>query len=87
MFRRRPPGAARRLPAVLLLLLCMLVVACSSGGVVAATSGTGSVGCPQEFGSFSTGHWPPACWRPYGAGSPFNTDRSFFTIRVFPDFG
>jgi hypothetical protein len=28
--------------------------------------------CPQTFGSFSAGHWPPACWRPYGARSPFN---------------
>jgi hypothetical protein len=29
--------------------------------------------CADQFGSFSTGHWPPACWRPYGARSPFNT--------------
>jgi hypothetical protein len=28
--------------------------------------------CPEQFGSFSAGHWPPACWRPYGASSPFN---------------
>jgi len=29
--------------------------------------------CPEQFGSFSVGHWPPACWRPYGPRSPFNT--------------
>jgi hypothetical protein len=28
--------------------------------------------CPGSFGSFSAGHWPPACWRPYGPRSPFN---------------
>ena len=29
--------------------------------------------CAQLFGSFSAGRWPPACWRPYGSRSPFNT--------------
>jgi hypothetical protein len=28
--------------------------------------------CSQQFGSFAVGHWPPGCWRPYGASSPFN---------------
>ncbi len=28
--------------------------------------------CSSEFGSFSAGNWPPACWRPYGSDSPFN---------------
>jgi hypothetical protein len=28
--------------------------------------------CPGTFGSFSAGHWPSACWRPYGPRSPFN---------------
>jgi hypothetical protein len=28
--------------------------------------------CPQLFGSFGVGRWPPACWRPYGSRSPFN---------------
>ena len=23
-------------------------------------------------GQFHAGHWPPACWRPYGSSSPFN---------------
>lgn len=31
------------------------------------------IGCPQRFGSFGAGSWPPACWRPYGRHSPFNT--------------
>lgn len=30
--------------------------------------------CPQAFGSFSVGHWPPGCWRPYGPNSPFNRE-------------
>jgi len=34
---------------------------------------TSSSLCPEQFGSFSVGHWPPACWRPYGPRSPFNT--------------
>jgi hypothetical protein len=29
-------------------------------------------GCQPEFGSFATGNWPSACWRPYGPSSPFN---------------
>jgi hypothetical protein len=28
--------------------------------------------CAQAFGSFSASNFPSACWRPYGAGSPFN---------------
>jgi hypothetical protein len=35
------------------------------------TAATKSV-CSQQFGSFGVGHWPPACWRPYGLDSPFN---------------
>jgi hypothetical protein len=31
-----------------------------------------SADCPGAFGSFATGAWPPACWRPYGESSPFN---------------
>ncbi len=29
--------------------------------------------CTQGYGNFAAGRWPPACWRPYGPGSPFNT--------------
>jgi hypothetical protein len=35
--------------------------------------GGGARVCAGAFGSFAAGHWPPACWRPYGADSPFNT--------------
>jgi hypothetical protein len=28
--------------------------------------------CAQAFGSFSAANYPSGCWRPYGAGSPFN---------------
>jgi hypothetical protein len=38
-----------------------------------APPGANRSSCQQRFGSFSTGHWPPACWRPYGSSSPFNT--------------
>ena len=41
-------------------------------GVQKLTAPTGYL-CPERFGSFSVGHWPPACWRPYGPRSPFNT--------------
>lgn len=43
------------------------------GTSFASTSAAaGRAECASEFGSFSAGKWPPACWRPYGAGSPFN---------------
>jgi hypothetical protein len=29
--------------------------------------------CLEAYGSFGVGNWPPACWRPYGPKSPFNT--------------
>ena len=29
-------------------------------------------GCTPAFGSFGVDSWPPACWRPYAATSPFN---------------
>jgi hypothetical protein len=29
-------------------------------------------GCTPAFGSFGVDNWPPACWRPYAATSPFN---------------
>jgi len=28
--------------------------------------------CPPAFGAFKAGVWPPACWRPYADGTPFN---------------
>jgi hypothetical protein len=28
--------------------------------------------CGSSFGTFSSSNFPSACWRPYGAGSPFN---------------
>jgi hypothetical protein len=42
------------------------------------------LGCPQLFGSFGVGRWPPACWRPYGSRSPFNTPIPI-NARVSPD--
>lgn len=38
----------------------------------ASARGTAASGCPERFGSYGPGNWPAACWRPYGAGSPFN---------------
>jgi hypothetical protein len=31
-----------------------------------------SAECPQQFGAFAVGNWPPACFRPYGPSSIFN---------------
>jgi hypothetical protein len=47
----------------------------SAVGLVVAVKAltAASTSCSNRFGSFSTGHWPPACWRPYSARSPFNT--------------
>jgi hypothetical protein len=42
----------------------------AASALVAAAS---KASCTPEFGSFSIGHWPPACWHPYGPSSPFNT--------------
>lgn len=50
------------------LALTMLVAGVSCAGLAATKPG-----CWQEFGSFSSGHWPSACWRPYGPRSPFNS--------------
>src|SRR2546426_2413527 len=57
-------------------LLLALIVGASSLALVAASAARRSHAagqCPQRFGSFSVGHWPPGCWRPYGPRSPFNT--------------
>jgi hypothetical protein len=57
-----------------------LVLASAAGALgmaalvwAANTGSTRKHDCADQFGSFSAGHWPPACWRPYGARSPFNT--------------
>jgi hypothetical protein len=57
------------------------------GGKIAPTAtAAGSHPCPQLLGSFSVGRWPPACWRPYGSRSPFNT-RIPAHPRLAPDSG
>jgi hypothetical protein len=38
--------------------------------VVRTAAQYGVYGC--GFGSFGAGTWPPGCWRPYSAASPFN---------------
>jgi hypothetical protein len=38
----------------------------------ASTAAASVAACPQQFGSYSSGNWPTACWRPYGSDSPFN---------------
>jgi hypothetical protein len=38
------------------------------------------------FGSFTAGHWPAGCWRPYAADSPFNTPIPA-NPRLAPDSG
>jgi len=73
-------GRGRRSPAVARWLLALALAApaawaCSPAlvGASAAKKAHAASPCPQLFGSFSVGHWPPACWRPYGPSSPFNT--------------
>jgi hypothetical protein len=57
---------------------CVAALVISAGAVAGAAyagstnSGSGKHACSSEFGSFSVGHWPAACWRPYGPRSPFN---------------
>jgi hypothetical protein len=80
------PGLrARRVGAATLVLAALL----AAGAVAALAGGAGRVAahsrlCPQLFGSFSVGHWPPACWRPYGSRSPFNV-RIPANPRLAPD--
>jgi hypothetical protein len=80
-FGRQAPSIRLRLLAALALL--MLSIGCgsangrpnhwpaaaSSAGYAADSQGA----CSAQFGSFAVGHWPGACWRPYGTRSPFNT--------------
>jgi hypothetical protein len=50
------------------LFACLVVPALASAGPASAASSV----CAQAFGSFSQSNFPSACWRPYGADSPFN---------------
>jgi hypothetical protein len=59
--------AHRRLALACLALLAAALIASAQ----ALTASSGSL-CPGTFGSFKVGHWPAACWRPYGPSSPFN---------------
>lgn len=71
----------RRIVAIGLVLITFGLVAATqvftsthtAATTQAATTPASESLCPQTFGSFSAGHWPPACWRPYGPRSPFNT--------------
>ena len=70
-------GRGRRSAAIARSLLALaLLASAGSLALVAASAAKKSHAagqCPQLFGSFSLGNWPPACWRPYGPSSPFNT--------------
>jgi hypothetical protein len=55
-------------------LAAVLFVALAICGCAQAAQPRGkSSSCAKMFGSFGVGRWPPACWRPYGRRSPFNT--------------
>jgi hypothetical protein len=67
--------------AILLVIAVVLGLAASSGALPIAGKARhsprahrigGALGCPELFGSFGVGRWPPGCWRPYGNRSPFN---------------
>lgn len=68
---RTPPRVA--LWSLVIGATALLALACSKTPTEAMV--VRSPFCPQLFGSFSTDahRWPPACWRPYGENSPFNT--------------
>src|SRR5262249_22529861 len=51
---------------VLVALVLVVLLPASATGASAIASG------PNAFGSSSSQHVPPACWRPYGPQSPFN---------------
>lgn len=52
----------------------------SGAGSSSGSTSSASVGCSPTvspswtfgWGTFDVGNWPSACWRPYGASSPFN---------------
>jgi hypothetical protein len=67
-------GGARTVARVCLALsAASLVVGLALASGASNTKPAADLGCPQLFGSFGVGRWPPACWRPYGSRSPFNT--------------
>ncbi len=61
---------------------CVAMLAGAGLGAAAATASSTSTGAitpqmstscaPPGASLFGGGSWPPACWRPYGAESPFN---------------
>lgn len=64
-------AGARRASGGALLLLC--AVTSLAHAATARAPHIKQSRCKLEFGSFTAGHWPAGCWRPYAAGSPFNT--------------
>lgn len=79
----RTTGWRARAPVVWLCVSLLFASTCSAATEPGEPDGGGgreeaavpdhpeaSVHC--ELGSFRTGRWPPACWRPYGDESPFN---------------
>jgi hypothetical protein len=70
--RRRPALVLLVATAVSLGLLVIGLAAAAVGGGAHAPASAAAGGCSAQFGSFSAGRWPPACWRPYGSSSPFN---------------
>jgi hypothetical protein len=66
---RRSTITLRRTVPLLAAAMMLWMLACAAGPTTGAFAG---YDCPQAFGSFGTGHWPPACWRAYGLNSPFN---------------
>jgi hypothetical protein len=70
-------SALRRAPLLfasgLALVASTAAFASTELGVWGVQAKTSKHDCSRLFGSFSVGRWPPACWRPYGRNSPFNT--------------
>jgi hypothetical protein len=68
----------RRLRALAALATLLGLAACGSSGAQtqvgrAQSAEAAREPCASRAGRFGVGRWPPACWRPYGRSSPFNT--------------
>jgi hypothetical protein len=53
-------------------VLAAAIVCLLSLVLALAPSGDGQTSCTPGWGSFGVGSWPPGCWHPFGASSPFN---------------
>lgn len=68
-----PPAIATLIGWLRARLAACLFATGLTGLALSATASASPAPCPDEFGSIGP-NGPAACWRPYGAGSPFNRE-------------